>query len=111
MAEFTKIMKIRKRMCNSFERCEDCPLYENPKQTNCYDFMIDGADEAEQLFLKWDKEHPAKTRLTDFLEKYPNAKIANGYPFVCCRQLGYGKDEDCDENKNCKDCWNTPLAE
>lgn len=110
MAEFTKIMEIRKRICNSFKRCNECPLNKNPEQKNCVDFMVGCPDKAEEIILKWDEEHPVKTRLTDFLEKYPNAPMGDkGLSRLCCLQLGY-KCDNCVET-TCQQCWNTPLED
>ena len=42
---------------------------------------------------KWSEEHPRKTRLMDFLEKYPNAPIGeDGTPYFMPRSLGYCGD-------------------
>lgn len=57
---------------------------------------------------KWSKEHPVKTRLMDFMEKYPNAKIeCDGTPLVCCADLGYINSCQYD----CCECWNTQLED
>lgn len=60
---------------------------------------------------QWSKEHPQKTRLQDFKEKYPNMKLRDsGIPWACCSYLGYC--ESCNEAKsNCAVCWNTPVEE
>lgn len=109
MAEFTKIMEIRKRMCNPFKMCTECPLFETPEQISCADFILNYPKEAEEIILKWAEEHPVKTRLTDFLEKYPNAQLHDNRPIFCCMRLGY-KCDNCGKTK-CKDCWNTALEE
>lgn len=110
MAEFTKIMEIRKRMCDSRNGCSRCPLASclNGRQISCSDFMSRCPKEAEEIILQWDKEHPVKTRLTDFLEKYPKAKLQEpGVPNACAKALGL-----CDTCGNdCPKCWNTPLEE
>ena len=61
---------------------------------------------------KWSKEHPLRTRLQDFLGKYPNAPIEpDGTPDVCCIPLGYCK-KCCDPlETRCKECWNMPVEE
>ena len=62
---------------------------------------------------QWSKEHPKKTRLQDFLEKYPNApKISDGTPRVCAAALGYRNFcEIRSDDINCKNCWNHILEE
>lgn len=58
---------------------------------------------------RWSEAHPQKTRLQDFLEKYPNASLQeDGMPKSCGALLGYCKN--CEESKNnCKTCWNQPI--
>lgn len=61
---------------------------------------------------KWSKEHPQRTRLQDFREKYPDALMGeDGTPESCCKSLGYCKT--CKRNKDvgCTDCWNMPVEE
>lgn len=63
----------------------------------------------------WSTNHQKKTRLQDFLEKYPKATFGtidtedSSYPDACCAFLGYC---DCVRNGNkedCKKCWNEPV--
>lgn len=64
---------------------------------------------------EWSKTHPRKTRLQDFLEKFPNAKInEHGFPKdTCCMCVGYC--ESCDKpyhnESDCYFCWKEPLEE
>lgn len=55
---------------------------------------------------KWDKDNPQKTRLQDFLEKYPLAQIKdlNGRYNFCCELLGYGGCKYFGDG--CSHCWN-----
>lgn len=59
------------------------------------------------------KEHPRKTRLQDFLEKYPNAPLTlDGMktPKACAQQLGYC--ESCHYvGGGCYNCWNEPVED
>lgn len=88
--------------------CEKCPFYKS-KIIGCREFFPESVDIVE----KWSKEHPAKTMLTDFLEKYPNARLdGNGVPRFCPKDLGYEKDGKAHcRNLHCVDCWNRPLEE
>lgn len=59
---------------------------------------------------QWSKEHPQRTRLQDFREKYPNALLYyDGTPKPCCSDLGYCKE--CPEVTTCEECWNMPVEE
>lgn len=58
---------------------------------------------------QWAKEHPVKTRQSEFLKQYPEAEIGDdGYPSVAPCQL-YKDMEEKDENGVC--CTNCGCAE
>ena len=105
-----KFMKERRRMCDYYSRCFKCPRADGP---NCN--IEEMSDEDLENFVntveQWSKEHPQKTRLQDFLEKYPNAQLRDdGLPYSCCEALGHG--ECCKQTSNpCFDCWNVPVEE
>lgn len=105
-----KFMKEYRRMCDYYSRCFECPRADEP---NCNIEEI--SDEELENFVntveQWSKEHPKRTRLQDFLEKYPDAEVYDdGIPQVCCQILGYCKD--CINAKGvCANCWNMPVEE
>lgn len=72
--------------------------------------MTDKTFEERVAFVeKWSKEHPKKTRMQDFLEKFPNAQMdQNRIPEACCEELGY--IQECPPC-TCKECWNHPMEE
>lgn len=72
--------------------------------------MTDKTFEDRVAFVEqWVKEHPRKTRMQDFLEKFPNAPVTqNGEPEVCCKYIGYIKE--C-LHVPCTVCWNQPLED
>ena len=105
-----KFMKERRRMCDYYSRCFECPRADEP---NCN--IEEMSDEELENFAntveQWSKEHPPKTRFQDFMKKYPNAPICeSGVPSACCKSLGYCKS--CDPvGNNCEVCWNMPAEE
>ena len=107
-----EFMKARERMCHDNEYCTDCPLGKLKLEARmtrmiCDYFVNTHTEEAVAVVEAWEKEHPIKTMLTDFLEKYPNALLADdGNPQVCVKYLGC-KTNCC--NSTCKECWNRPL--
>lgn len=117
--KFIEAMKIKKRMCeDDIGDCIDCPLSDcnNATKETCDNFMMLYPEGAEEILTKWAEEHPQKTILQDFLEKYPNAKMdEDGTPEgPCPYHLGYDDDDDCiyeDTYTCCKKCWNRPLEE
>ena len=111
--EVREFFKEYKRMCANYPSCSDdnCPL--NGLTDGC-DHFIGIDEEVISTVEKWAAEHPRKTILQDFLEKYPDAKLqADGTPIVICpHTLGYPICENCDINGfNCVACWNRPLED
>lgn len=108
-----KFMKERRRMCNYYSRCLECPRAGEP---NCN--IEKTSDEELEKFVntveQWSKEHPQRTRLQDFREKYPDALMKQGNcPKTCAKDLGYCKE--CPYIKglicDCDECWNMPVEE
>lgn len=66
---------------------------------------------SEDITEMLQKEHPPKTMLQDFLEKYPNAPLnINGdYPECCPFMLGYKKGDCIKPRGTCVECWNRPV--
>ena len=78
-----EFLKERKRMCDYYSHCKGCPL----DGSKC---VIDNAvsDENCKRFAatveQWSKEHPRKTRQSEFLKQYPEGQIDdNGVLSVC----------------------------
>ena len=59
---------------------------------------------------QWAKEHPVKTRQSEFLKMWPNAKIGDdGLPSVAPCQLDVGlirrkSQKDCEKRETCNKC-------
>lgn len=65
------------RMCKTEKVCNDCPLHRTINGTNlaCDDFLMICVDKANEIILKWSKEHPVETRQSKFLKMFPNARL------------------------------------
>lgn len=116
MAEMKALEFLREwhRMCQKYPFCSDCPM-EDSSSRSCMPckWVFNDIEKVIATVKKWSKEHPRKTILQDFLEKYPNAPLSKeGIPKTCAISLGLKKEtiEGCYE-KECKDCWNTPVEE
>ena len=95
------------RMCIKNE-CDECTL-------NGFVGYCDVPDMKDKIdtVQKWSDEHPEhpeKTILEDFHEKYPNCKLEDGTPVMCVNNL-YNAKERCPHTMPCTDCWNRPLSE
>lgn len=108
-----KFVKEFKRMCHTYTEtmCKGCPR-EKCLKCDIEELSDTGIKELINDVEKWSKEHPQKTRLQDFLEKYPNAPVdGNGTPQACCEHLGYCT-KSCDPFElTCKDCWDIPIGD
>lgn len=109
--EAVKYFEELKRMCRAIGYCTNCPFRElRRKHHSSCDYLPKIVPkEAVEIVEKWSKEHPQKTILQDFLEKYPNAPMDDDEtPKTCPYKLGYGKNFNC-IGASCKDCWSRPL--
>lgn len=66
--------KIKNRICAAQEdTCLSCPL-----TNDCLSKELEAPEEVVKIAEEWDKKHPCRTRQTDFLEIYPDAKMIDG---------------------------------
>ena len=82
------------RMCRTYHtNCQHCPMW-NEVCTFC---IMDNTqvDKANEIILKWCKEHPVETRQDRFLKMFPNAKLSSDGLVSICAQ-------GCDRSWNCK---------
>lgn len=69
-------VKTQFRLCRSKDSCSECPLQD---KENCCCIMdtIEYVEKAVQIVEQWAKEHPVKTRQSEFLKVFPKATISN----------------------------------
>ena len=113
--------KEKRRMCVSFggDSCTGCLINMMKGVLRCSQFCEKYPERAVDIVETWAKEHPRKTILQDFWEKYPKAElIHNKFPEICPHSLGYATNKECfldtDEqfvSEECEECWNRPLEE
>lgn len=97
-------VKQRKRMCDYYIACDDCPAFGSESCSS-----LDSVFELVEIVEQWAKEHPVKTRQSEFLKMLPEAEIGDdGLPSVAPCQL-YKDMEEKDENGVC--CKNCGCAE
>lgn len=116
-----KYFKESFRMCKTISACEKCPLYEynnvlfpcNCSINNDIDNIFDEKNQKNvvEIVEKWSKEHPAKTRQSEFLKMFPNSNIVSGVInirpcYVCDIKMENCPQEGCEKCR--KDFW---LAE
>lgn len=83
-----EFLKEKSRMCNTFNLCdgggykETCELYK--EGLTCADYTNDYPEKAVEIVERWAKEHPKKTRQSEFLKLFPRVeKAADGMVAFC----------------------------
>ena len=101
-------IKNLKRMCDSYKKCDDCPF-----DDTCFDDTVSCLpDNADEIVDKWVLEHPVKTYMHDFFEKFPNApKGEKGTPKICPHQIYPEIDANYRCCENCLKCWGQEMKE
>lgn len=84
-----EFLRERKRMCKFFEACKDCPLEE--KNCDCLSGCTDNEMKINiSTVEQWSKEHPRKTRQSEFLKQWPNAQFDESGNIKVCPKLLMG---------------------
>ena len=102
--EALEFFKARKRMCEA-TKCASCKLYYT--QGGCCiapeKEKIGACEEAIAIVEQWAKDHPIKTRQSEFLEHYPSASIVSGCLHACPKDLFANTNIDCNK-QTCLAC-------
>ena len=116
-------IKEAKRICKSRSVCKSvsskCPLLdENGHCTATADIcaadIIEKTENAVQIVEQWAKEHPVKTRQSEFLKKFPNADLLGDVikigPCKIEKEMKrYCGDRACNDCR--KDYWLTEVTD
>lgn len=99
-----KYIKTRCRLCKSKDGCSECPL-RNKEDGRCIAYVSEYAEKAVQIVEQWAKDHPVKTRQSEFLKIFPKAEIKNDYLWMCPKYINYDyKPEENCYKISCGDC-------
>lgn len=103
MMDAVEFLRERRRMCNAQDDCDTCPIC-----IVCADYFVNHNYSQEKAsgmvstVEQWAKEHPAKTRQSEFLKHYPGARIlAHG----CLNACPMDVFSDADINCNAQPCF------
>lgn len=100
-------IKALHRLCKTYINCNGCPLRNNG---TCIaglcdeDGLCDGAEKAVPIVEQWAKDHPVKTRQSEFLKMFPNAAIYEDDGILCIKPCIIDESIKCTNGKNCDDC-------
>ena len=83
MMDAVEFVKTFGRMCNT--ECTKCELWKRRiRSESCTSWQKNHPEEAVALVEQWAKEHPVKTRQSEFLKHYPGARITiDGFLHAC----------------------------
>lgn len=98
-------VKQHKRMCDYYANCGDCPA------CDCkWCLYLNEIPKMVPIVEQWAKEHPVKTRQSEFLKQWPDAAVDDdGLPVVAPCQLNLGlihggSAADCESRGVCDGC-------
>lgn len=89
-----RFIEERNRMCKSFDKCSyDCPAWDGSCKLETGTNLECEADKQVEIVKEWAATHPRKTRQSEFLKQWPNAKVdANGILEICPVKLDTNQD-------------------
>ena len=78
--------------------------------------MSEYTEKSVQIVEQWAKEHPIKTRQSEFLRMFPNAMINESDGVLCITPCKIeGKSIGCQNGKSCGECrreyWLTEVTD
>ena len=100
-----KFIKEKNRMCKSNPKCSSCPVSgeNNSHNLPCDNLMNEKPAIYVRAVEKWSKKHPEKTRQSEFLKIFPNAKLTGfGSLKICPKDVD--QNIECLEGGNCLIC-------
>ena len=106
-----EFLKCFIRYCNNTS-CDDCVMIGD----GCYPGAITDIDRLIDKVEQWLKDHPVKTRQSEFLKRFPNADLTRLQPCMIekdKRPMWCGKYADFGANGCCDECryayWNEEV--
>lgn len=71
--------KTVNRLCKNQRCCTECPIHKNGMgcMVNADYDSIKSIEETVSKVEQWAKDHPVKTRQSEFLKKYPDAYLSD----------------------------------
>ena len=99
-----EFLKQFNRMCKAYndDGCKECPAY----KYRCGEEFDGQEEDGVHIVEQWAKEHPVKTRQSEFLKQLPNARRANGILVVCPMDI-MGREY---VSKNIPGCINSGIS-
>lgn len=104
-----EFFKTANRLCKNQRCCTECPIYKNSLgcMAKADDDSVKNIEETVSKVEQWAKAHPVKTRQSEFLKMFPNARIDDSGVLLFCPKdfLPVGaRNTYCEKHENCKEC-------
>ena len=108
-----EFFKTVNRLCKNLH-CKECPVYNDGTcMIRVGDHSVERIDETVSKVEQWAKEHPIKTRKSEFLKMFPNADIDCILPCDLDKNLKRGHCHD--DDVGCFYCkqeyWNEEITD
>lgn len=114
-----EFFKTANRLCE--KGCAECPIRKKDicmvrRMARLGDTSVEDIEEMVSKVEQWAKDHPVKTRQSEFLKIFPNVQFQDDIIWVCPKAIGYNyrPKENCYEI-NCLDCkrefWLTEVTD
>ena len=102
-------VKTLRRLCKSQDSCfvgiQKCPLL-NKEDNGCIADISERAEDAVQIVEQWAKDHPSKTRQSEFLKMFPNVPLYRGVVSISPCSIEKEMRENC-LKRDCFECRRT----
>lgn len=101
-----KFIKTANRLCKNQSSCAKCPIRKNGTCTVGFgDVSVKNIEETISIVEQWAKDHPVKTRQSEFLKLFPNAAIDEDDGILCIKPCAIDESIGCTNGKGCDDCY------
>ena len=108
MMDAVEFLKTKSRLCHAYvkDSCCGCPL--RRAENYCALWCFVNPEEAVDAAERWAKQHPVKTRQSEFLKQWPDAeRYCSGALSVCPKSVDRNLKLDCSRpcDKCCSQFW------
>lgn len=102
------------RLCKN-QACEKCPIWEKGTcMAGVCDYSVENIEKTISKVEQWAKDHPVKTRQSEFLKLYPNADLCRDVINILPCSIEKEMSKCCDDKK-CEECrkdyWLTEVTD
>ena len=104
-------------MCDSFDGCDGCPGAANACCFHNDAVWCKNPNGVVAAVENWAKDHPVKTRQSEMLKIFPDARIDSGAIYLCPRYFlpEEARNAYCEKHETCEECrndyWNEEVPD